>query len=113
MPSSETFAEISTAPFSDARAASDIEQIRQTIARYPLAVDSHDFDVLDTVFTPGVSANYSFGVMHDVEEIKEQIAATVAVFTHAQHHPGTSLCRGQGVEVTAISATYTTHRHSE
>ncbi|KAH7041485.1 uncharacterized protein B0I36DRAFT_345082 [Microdochium trichocladiopsis] len=105
------FAEISTAPFSGAGSASDIEQIRQTIARYPLAVDSRDFDVLDTVFAPDVSANYSsVGVMHGVEAVKEEIAATVSVFTHTQHHTGTSaiqLCRDQGDEVAAISATYT------
>lgn len=36
-----------------------IEQIRNTLALYPLAVDGKDFGALDLVFTQDVVANYS------------------------------------------------------
>jgi len=43
----------------------DLALIRQTISKFPIAIDSKDFQSLDQVFTPDVKANYggSFGTI--------------------------------------------------
>lgn len=52
-----------------------IEQIRNTLALYPLAVDGKDFGALDLVFTQDVVANYSapLNVISPLSTLKSEI----------------------------------------
>ena len=50
------------------------EQIRNTISRYCIALDTKDFDLLSSVFTDGVVAKYPFGgEMNGVGPVKDAI----------------------------------------
>ena len=49
----------------------DFESIRNTVSRYPIAIDSKDFGSLDQVFADNVTANYggSVGLLTGIKEL--------------------------------------------
>lgn len=59
---------------SDGSLATDFINIRNTIARYCIALDSKDFDLLAHVFTEDVQAKFPFG---DVLTSREAVAAAL------------------------------------
>lgn len=59
---------------SDASLAIDSINIRNTIARYCIALDSKDFDLLVHVFTEDVQAKFPFG---DALTSREAVAAAL------------------------------------
>lgn len=51
----------------------DYIAVRQTLNRYPLAIDGKDFAALSEVFAPNVVANYStsIGVLSGLTQVEE------------------------------------------
>ena len=89
-----------------------IESIRSTLALYPLALDSRNYDALDKVFTEDAIANSSapIFVVSGLSNIKAAIAPLLAVYSGTHTLSGT-----QVIDVcshdTAISVTYFTTTH--
>jgi len=78
----------------------DYLAIRNTIARYSLALDSHDTDLLKRVFTPDVVVNYpSSGEIHGLDKLAPLIKKRLAPVT-PQHNLTT-----QHIEVAADGKT--------
>lgn len=59
---------------------SDLLSIRNTLARYCVALDTKDFSLLDDVFLPSVRASYPFRpTMDNVDAVKEAIKGRYVV----------------------------------
>lgn len=67
-------------------------QIRNTLAHYPLAIDGKNFDALDRVFTQDAVANYSapLNVLTGLDEIKKVLGQVLAPVL-SQHSLGTTV----------------------
>lgn len=89
--------------------AADILAIRNTLALYPLAIDSKNFSSLSLVFTPDVSANYStpIGVLSGLKSVETTLEALLKPVT-TQHSYGTQFVDTLASEVEARSVTYYT-----
>ena len=61
--------------------------IEEALIRYTRAIDSGDWDRLDTVFTPDARIDYtaSGGIEGDVATIKPWLAENLPVFTRRMH----------------------------
>ena len=89
--------------------ATDIAQIVNTLALYPLAVDGGNFSALSLVFTEDVVADYpvaGLGVLTPLSVLEQAIAAASAN-TNSQHAYGTQIVEITG-EGQAKSSTYFT-----
>ena len=88
------------------------DQIRNTLAHYPLAIDGKNFDALGLVFTTDAVANYSapLFVLSGLEAIKRMLQRSLApVLT--QHMYGTQLIEIEKGGKTAKALTYYTASH--
>ena len=83
-----------------------LDQIRATLALYPLVIDSKSFASLSLIFTPGAVANYSapLGVLTPLSTIESVLEASLAAVT-TQHLLGTQVIELLG-ECAARSVTY-------
>lgn len=65
----------------------DIETIRQTLHFYALVLDSKTFPLLDRVFTPTATANYSglAGILEGLPAIQTFLAGSLADYSKTQH----------------------------
>lgn len=82
------------------------ETIHQTLHTYPLAIDSKDFALLSSVFTPTATANYTgpLSNLTGLPAIQAGLAASVA-HLFSQHLLGTTVVDIHG-EKGANSTTY-------
>ena len=78
--------------------ALDILEIQSLIARYPVAVDSRDFDALDALFTPDAVVDYSAfgGPCGSLAQAKRFLAEALAGFVRTQHMVGLPAVTLQG-----------------
>ncbi len=89
--------------------ATDIAQIVNTLALYPLAVDGGNFSALSLVFTEDVVADYpvaGLGLLTPLTVLEQGLAAASAN-TNSQHAYGTQIVEITG-EGQAKSSTYFT-----
>lgn len=91
--------------------ATDIAQIVNTLALYPLAIDGGNFSALSLVFTEDVIADYpvaGLGILTPLTMLEQSIAATSARF-NSQHAYGTQIeeitGEGQAKSLTYVTAT--------
>lgn len=77
----------------DAQTLSDRFEIDDLLTRYTFAVDRHDWDALDDVFTPDAHIDYSAtgGNVGTFPEIKKWLSETLPMFSAMQH----ALCQRQ------------------
>ncbi|KAF3007861.1 hypothetical protein E8E13_010844 [Curvularia kusanoi] len=85
----------------------DIETIRQTLHFYALVLDSKAFPLLDRVFAPTATANYSglAGIFEGLPAIQNFLAGSLAAYPRTQHLVGNHIidvCASK----TAVSQTY-------
>src|SRR4051794_19077603 len=75
-----------TEPYSPAVVA-DRLAIEDLLTRYAVAVDTGDWDALDTVFTPDASIDYTSagGIKGGRDEVKKWLAEVLAMFPLRQH----------------------------
>jgi len=61
--------------------------IDDLLTRYAVAIDTKRFDVLDTVFTPDATIDYTSagGIRGAFPEVKQWLADTLAMFPMTQH----------------------------
>jgi hypothetical protein len=71
----------------DLQSLGDRVAIDDLLTSYTVAIDSHDWDRLDTVFTPDAHLDYtaSGGRAGSFAEVKAWLAETLPVFTGMQH----------------------------
>ena len=71
----------------DLQSLGDRVAIDDLLTAYTVAIDSHDWDRLDTVFTPDAHLDYtaSGGRAGSFAEMKAWLAETLPVFTGMQH----------------------------
>lgn len=85
----------------------DIETIRQTLHFYSLVLDTKTFPLLDQVFAPSATANYSglAGIFEGLPAIQTFLAGSLAAYPRTQHLIGNHIidvCASK----TAVSQTY-------
>lgn len=87
-------------------------QIRNTLAHYPLAIDGKNFDALDRVFTADAVANYSapIYIVTGLPAIKTTLEQALRPVL-SQHSYGTQVIEIEKDERTARSVTYYTASH--
>lgn len=87
---------------------SDRLEILDLLARYCLAVDRGDWDLLDTVFTDEALIDHSStgGMKGDRDEVKRWLAEVLVAWPGRQHLIGTASITLDGAEAT-VSAPYT------
>jgi hypothetical protein len=90
----------------------EYEAVRRTLALYPFAVDSRNFDAFDQIFTQDVRTNYSTPINEVIglENVKKVLADGLGHFTGTHHSYGTqyiAVCTPES----AISITYYTANH--
>ena len=108
LPSSWTAAYVSAAY---PQSATDIAQIVNTLALYPLAVDGGNFSALSLVFTEDIIADYpiaELGILTPLTMLEQSIVAASANF-NSQHVYGTQIIEitgdGQAKSLTYVTAT--------
>ena len=71
----------------DLQSLGDRVAIDDLLTSYTVAIDSHDWDRLDTVFTPDAHLDYtaSGGLAGSFAEMKAWLAETLPMFTGMQH----------------------------
>ena len=71
----------------DLQSLSDRLAIDDLLTAYTVAIDTHDWDRLDTVFTPDATLDYtaSGGLAGAFPEVKAWLAETLPMFTAMQH----------------------------
>lgn len=88
------------------------DQIRNTLAHYPLAIDGKNFDALGLVFTTDAVANYSapLFILSGLDELKSALQRSLAPVL-SQHIYGTQLIEVEKGRKTAKAVTYFTANH--
>lgn len=81
-------------------------EIGELLARYVLAVDGGDWDLLDTVFTPDATIDYSAsgGARGDRETMKRWLAEVLVAWPGRQHLIGAVTVTVGGDEATVRAA---------
>jgi hypothetical protein len=81
-------------------------EIGELLARYALAVDGGDWDLLDTVFTPDAEIDFSAsgGARGDRETIKRWLAEVLAAWPGRQHLIGSVAVVVGGDEATVTAS---------
>jgi hypothetical protein len=71
----------------DLQSLGDRVAIDDLLTSYTVAIDSHDWDRLDTVFTPDAHLDYtaSGGLAGSFAEMRAWLAGTLPMFTGMQH----------------------------
>lgn len=87
---------------------SDRLEIQQLIVDYANAIDAHDFDALDDIFTPDAFIDYTElgGIKGDYPEIKAWLKPTLGFFKHYNHLVGNMGIRVAGDAVTGRVACF-------
>ena len=82
---------------------SDRIQIDDLLIRYTVAIDTKDWDLLDTVFTPDAKVDYttSGGTKGSYPEVRAWLAKALAPFKMTQHLISNSVVRVDGDTATA------------
>ncbi len=82
---------------------SDRIEIDDLLIRYTVAIDTKDWELLDTVFTPDAVVDYttSGGVKGDYPEVRAWLAKALAPFEMTQHLISNSVVRVDGDTATA------------
>jgi hypothetical protein len=82
---------------------SDRIEIDDLLIRYTVAIDTKDWELLDTVFTPDAVVDYttSGGVKGDYPEVRAWLAKALAPFEMTQHLISNSVVRVDGDAATA------------
>ncbi|GAB7356845.1 hypothetical protein MBLNU459_g7719t1 [Dothideomycetes sp. NU459] len=86
------------------------EAIRNTLARYCIALDRKDFTMLEKVFVKDVDAKYPFGGFGDVAALSDAISKRLAPVT-TQHALTTQTITLSDDANTATATTYFTGVH--
>jgi 3-phenylpropionate/cinnamic acid dioxygenase small subunit len=76
-----------TAPEMSLREISDRIQINDLLTRYTVAIDTKDWNLLDTCFTPDATVDYttSGGTKGSYPEVRQWLEKALAVFPMTQH----------------------------
>jgi hypothetical protein len=76
----------------DAQSIADRFEIEDLLQRYTTAIDTRDWALLDTVFTPDAHLDYtaSGGARGAYPEVRAWLAKTLAAFSMSQHMIGKS-----------------------
>ena len=71
----------------DAQTLSDRIEIDDLLTRYSFAIDAHDWDRLDDVFTPDAHIDYTAtgGIAGSFPEVKKWLAEMLPMFSAMQH----------------------------
>jgi hypothetical protein len=71
----------------DAQTLSDRIEIDDLLTRYSFAIDAHDWDRLDEVFTPDAHIDYTAtgGIAGPFPEVKKWLAEMLPMFSAMQH----------------------------
>jgi hypothetical protein len=71
----------------DLRSLADRIEIQDLLTRYATAIDTGEWDLLDEVFTPDATLDYttSGGIKGGFEDIKRWLAEVLPMFTVRQH----------------------------
>ncbi|WP_372727333.1 nuclear transport factor 2 family protein [Nocardioides sp.] len=89
----------------DLQQISDRLAIEDVLTRYTRAIDSGDWDVLDTVFTPDAAIDYTEtgGIAGSFAEVKPWLAENLPIFPRRMHLLGQveSVVAGDEAEVSA------------
>lgn len=82
---------------------SDRLEIQDLLSRYSYAVDEHDWDAFDDIFTPDAVIDYTEtgGARGTVPEIKAYLAGVMPKFSGAQHMVATSKLKLDGDRASA------------
>jgi 3-phenylpropionate/cinnamic acid dioxygenase small subunit len=82
--------------------------INDLLVRYAWAIDTKDWDALDTVFTPDAHIDYTAtgGIAGSLDEIKPWLAESLAAFPATQHLLANSQVNIDGDTATARTAVY-------
>ena len=74
----------------DLQQISDRLEIADVITRYTIAIDTGDWDLLDTVFTPDAAIDYteSGGIAGRIPEVKPWLAEMLPIFPQRMHTIG-------------------------
>ncbi|WP_405495271.1 nuclear transport factor 2 family protein [Nocardia sp. NBC_00511] len=82
---------------------SDRMEIADLMVRYSHAVDTHEWETLDEIFTPDAHIDYTAmgGPAGDVESTKKFLAAVMPNFSAFQHMISNSSIRVEGDQATA------------
>jgi len=82
---------------------SDRIEIDDLLIRYTVAIDTKDWELLDTVFTPDAVVDYttSGGIKGDYPEVRAWLAKALAAFEMTQHLISNSVVRVDGDTATA------------
>ena len=82
---------------------SDRIEIDDLLIRYTVAIDTKDWELLDTVFTPDAVVDYttSGGIKGDYPEVRAWLAKALAAFEMTQHLISNSVVRVDGDAATA------------
>jgi len=82
---------------------SDRIEIDDLLIRYTVAIDTKDWELLDTVFTPDAVVDYttSGGIKGDYPEVRAWLAKALGLFTMTQHLISNSVVRIDGDTATA------------
>jgi ketosteroid isomerase-like protein len=85
--------------------SSDRLEIQDLIARYAHAVDRHDWDALDHLFTPDCRIDYTAmgGIAGDLASVKAYLAETMPMFVSTQHMMGLPVIDLDGDTATAVT----------
>jgi hypothetical protein len=83
--------------------------IDDVLTRYAHAIDTKDFDLLDTVFTPDARLDYrsAMGIAGDYPEVKAWLAAVVPALGVTQH-----LVVNRAITIDGDTARGTSHFHN-
>ena len=86
----------------DLRTVADRIEIDDLLTSYTVAIDTHDWDRLDTVFTPDAHIDYSAsgGQVGAFPEVKAWLSETLPMFTGMQHYVTQKDVRLDGDEAT-------------
>ena len=82
---------------------SDRIEIDDLLIRYTVAIDTKDWELLDTVFTPDAVVDYttSGGIKGDYPDVRAWLAKALALFKMTQHLISNSVVRVDGDTATA------------
>ena len=80
------------------REISDRIRINDLLIRYTVAIDTKDWELLDTVFTPDAKVDYttSGGIKGSYPEVRAWLAEVLALFEMTQHLISNSVVRIDG-----------------
>lgn len=87
---------------------SDRLELERVLHRYTVAIDSGNWDVLDTVFTPDARIDYteSGGISGAYTEVKDWLAQMLPMFPSRHHLLGQVVTTLHGDEATVLAYFY-------